>query len=79
MVVLDARILHPVTADRRTEDSLHGQDTVCTHHFVSSWIQHSKELHDLTARRRARGDSIAVVHGQGQRVLRENLWDDDTR
>jgi hypothetical protein len=49
LVVLDARLLHPITAERRneskhnnTEDAERAQrpaDAYCTHHFVSSWVR----------------------------------------
>jgi hypothetical protein len=78
IAVLHARWLHPVTADRRTEDdeAARGADAVCTHHFVSSWVAHDPQLHARTEQRRARGDGIAAMHGPGQHVLRENAWSD---
>ncbi len=70
MHVLDARFLHPVTAERRTEARERNRpaDAVCTHHFVSSWVDHSKELHEDTEARRKAGDAKAAMHGRAQRV-----------
>ena len=80
IVVLDAARLHPVTADRRTEDSAATRppDAVCTHHFVSSWVAHDKTRHENTERRRREGDATAAMHGLAQPVLRENTWAEDT-
>ena len=71
VVVLDAKWLHPVTAERRTEDSAATRppEAVCTHHFVSSWVAHSKALHASTERRRRAGDATAAMHGQAQPVV----------
>ena len=81
IVVLDANVLHPVTAERRhlakgmtADDRVPG--SVCMHHFVSSWVDHSSEKHALTERRRQAGDVTAAMHGEGQSVFRENLWKD---
>ncbi len=68
--VLDVRFLHPVTAERRTEARERNRpaDAVCTHHCVSSWVDHSKELHEDTEARRKAGDAKAAMHGRAQRV-----------
>lgn len=78
VVVLDASRLHPVTADRRTKDTVESRppEAICTHHFVSSWVAHSRTAHANTELRRRNGDATAAVHGQGQPVLRENTWVD---
>jgi hypothetical protein len=81
IVVLDANILHPVTAERRTEARQGAEHlpagAVCTHHFVSSWVAHSADLHADTEHRRQQGDATAAVHGQGQPVLLENRWESE--
>lgn len=78
IVVLDASILHPVTAERRTEAraavEARPAGAVCTHHFVSSWVAHDSTLHTATEQRRRGGDAIAAMHGEGQPVLRDNRW-----
>ena len=78
LIVLDASILHPVTADRRTEDNdaLRSASTVCTHHFVSSWVAHSSAVHASTERRRQEGKINPAMHGPGQLVMTENRWGD---
>ena len=75
--VLDAKYLHPVTAERRSEDSAADRpaDSVCSHHFVSSWVDHSKAVHEDTEARRRAGDATAAMHGQAQAVARVNAWD----
>ncbi len=74
--VLHANVLHPVTADRRTEDDVAGRpaSAVCTHHFVSSWVKHDKALHENVDRLRRAGDATAAVDGKGQPVMTENEW-----
>jgi hypothetical protein len=69
--ILDASVLHPVTADRRSEDdeARRPANAVCTHHFVSSWVRHDKARHADTERRRRRGDAAAAVDGEGQPVV----------
>ena len=77
IVVLDASRLHPVTADRRTQDTLESRppEAVCTHHFVSSWVAHSRATHADTERRRARPtrEPNAQIH-----VTRDTLPDCDS-
>lgn len=78
IVVLDAKLLHPLTAERRGEARA-GEGGLpagayCTHHFVTSWVSHSAELHADTEERRRSGDARAAMNGEGQPVLRENAW-----
>ena len=78
MHVLDAKFLHPVTAERRNEDdaTTRPPEAVCTHHFVSSWVAHNKDVHESTEKRRQAGDATAAMHGLAQPVARENAWAD---
>lgn len=71
VVVLDARFLHPVTAERRAEardDEARPADAFCTHHFVTSWVEHDKSVHDRIERRRRGGDAQAAMRGDSQAV-----------
>ena len=66
MVVLDAAVLHPVTAERRDEaKGLRAESrppgAVCTHHFVSSWVAHDKDVHAQVEGRRKRGHALAAM------------------
>ena len=74
--VLDARWLHPVTAERRTEDRPGDlpPEAVCTHHFVSSWVAHDASMHAATDAARQEGDARAAMQGKGQPVRRDNDW-----
>ena len=76
LTLLDARWLHPVTAERRTEDRPGDlpPEAVCTHHFVSSWVAHDATMHAATDAARQQGDSRAAVHGVGQPVKTDNDW-----
>lgn len=42
ITLLDSKLLHPTTAERRTLDSANElpPEALCTHHFVSSWVEH---------------------------------------
>lgn len=42
ITLLDSNMLHPTTAERRTLDSADElpPEALCTHHFVSSWVEH---------------------------------------
>jgi len=84
IVVLDASLLHPVTAERRVEAKQREAgadnattprpDAFCTHHFVSSWVAHSSGLHAQTERRRQEGHDLAAMEGTGQPILFNNTW-----
>lgn len=76
MVVLDSKILHPVTAERRKEDSRSQlpDEAICTHHFVSSWVAHDATKHALTEKRRLDGHKTAATDGFGQPLRTVNDW-----
>lgn len=42
ITLLDSKLLHPTTAERRTLDAADElpPEALCTHHFVSSWVEH---------------------------------------
>jgi hypothetical protein len=74
--VLDAKVLHPVTAERRKLDAIDQlpPEALCTHHFVSSWVAHSAAKHADTERRRRAGQSTAATAGRGQPLRGDNQW-----
>ncbi|KAL1527193.1 hypothetical protein AB1Y20_015872 [Prymnesium parvum] len=74
--VLDAKYLHPVTAERRKEDSRDQlpPEAVCTHHFVSSWVAHDSSKHAVTEKRRWEGHAMAATEGHGQPLRTVNDW-----
>ena len=68
--VLDSKLLHPTTAERRTLDSVEDlpPEALCTHHFVSSWVEHDASSHAATEQRRREGHALAAMEGAAQPV-----------
>ena len=60
--LLDAKYLHPTT-ERRTADSAEElpAEALCTHHFVSSWVEHDASSHAATEQRRREGHALAAM------------------
>ena len=76
MRVLDSKYLHPVTAERRKQDSVDQlpSEALCTHHFVSSWVAHDAAKHAATEQRRRNGHATAATDGRGQPLRTTNDW-----
>ena len=74
--LLDAKYLHPTTAERRTADSAEElpAEALCTHHFVSSWVEHNASSHAATEQRRREGHALAAMEGAAQPVRRATVW-----
>lgn len=75
IVVLDARLLHPVTAERRAEarKAAPPADAFCAHHFVTSWVEHDADMHRSIEERRRSGEAQAAMSGGAQSVRRGAL------
>ena len=75
--LLDSKLLHPTTAERRIEarsaDEL-PPEALCTHHFVSSWVEHDASSHAATEQRRRDGHALAAMEGAAQPVRRRTVW-----
>lgn len=76
LALLDSRFLHPTTAEHRTMDSAEQlpPEALCTHHFVSSWVEHNASSHAATEQLRREGHALAAMEGTAQPVRRTTVW-----
>jgi len=80
VALMHSRVWHPIMPEQKRgrDSSLEVQQLInqsaCYHHFVSSWIQHSRERHNATDTTRRRAGRATTLAPTGQGIRSQNTW-----